>query len=69
MQELAETRTQSARTLEITIMTLVRTIETLNMKWGQIDLDRGIWNLSFDETKNDRRKANAAALTSPGLSA
>jgi integrase len=56
MRELADTDMQSARALEVTILTLVRTIETINMKWTQLDLDAGIWNLSFDDTKNDREK-------------
>jgi integrase len=56
MQTLGDLNTQSARALETTILTLVRTIETQNMKWEQLDLDTGIWNLSFDDTKNDRAK-------------
>jgi integrase len=56
MQTLAGVDTQSARALEVTILTLVRTIETQNMKWSQIDLNAGLWNLSFDDTKNDRDK-------------
>jgi integrase len=56
MQELAATDMQSARALEVTILTLVRTIETINMKWTQLDLDAGIWKLCFDDTKNDREK-------------
>jgi integrase len=56
MQTLAGINTQSARALETTILTLVRTIETQNMQWSQLDLDAGLWNLSFDDTKNDREK-------------
>jgi integrase len=56
MQTLAGINTQSARALEVTILTLVRTIETRNMQWSQLDLDTGIWTLNFDDTKNDRAK-------------
>jgi integrase len=56
MQTLAGIDTQSARALEVTILTLVRTIETRNMQWSQLDLETGLWNLSFDDTKNDRAK-------------
>jgi integrase len=56
MQKLAGINTLSARALETTILTLVRTIETRNMQWSQLDLDTGLWNLNFDDTKNDRAK-------------
>jgi integrase len=56
MQTLAGLNTQSARALETTILTLVRTIETMSMKWTQLDLDTGLWILNFDDTKNDRAK-------------
>jgi integrase len=35
---------------------LVRTIETRNMRWSQIDLDTGLWDLGGDATKNARAK-------------
>ncbi len=56
MQTLAAIPDQSARALQITILTLVRTIETQNMRWDQLDLDTGVWTLNFDDTKNDRAK-------------
>lgn len=56
MQNLAGLDMQSARALEVTILTLVRTIETRHMRWPQLDLDAGLWILNFDDTKNDRSK-------------
>jgi integrase len=56
MQKLATINDQSARALEITILTLVRTIETQHMSWPQIDLDTGLWDLSGGNTKNERAK-------------
>jgi integrase len=56
MQTLAKTPDQSARALETTILTLVRTIETQNMRWTQLDLDAGLWDLGDDGTKNARPK-------------
>lgn len=56
MQTLATIKDQSARGLETTILTLVRTIETRHMRWSQLDLETGLWDLDFDDTKNERRK-------------
>lgn len=56
MQTLATIDDQSARALEVTILTLVRTIETINMKWTQLDLATGLWDLNDDDMKNERAK-------------
>jgi integrase len=56
MQTLATISDQSARSLETTILTLVRTTETRHMRWSQLDLETGLWDLGFDDTKNERRK-------------
>jgi integrase len=56
MQKLAAVSDQSARALEATILTLVRTIETQNMRWTQLDLDAGLWDLGGGGTKNERAK-------------
>ncbi|MBV9985133.1 site-specific integrase [Bradyrhizobium sp.] len=56
MQKLAGTSSQSARALEVTILTLARTAEVQTMRWSQLDLDGGIWNLGVLGTKNERPK-------------
>lgn len=56
MQKLGAIKDQSARALETTILTLVRTIETQNMRWDQLDLETGLWDLGSDDTKNERAK-------------
>jgi integrase len=56
MQKLASTASQSARALEVTILTLARTAEVQNMRWSQLDLDAGIWDLGVLGTKNERPK-------------
>jgi integrase len=56
MQTLAGIDDQSARALEVTILTLVRTIETQNMKWAQLDLEAGLWDLNHGDMKNERAK-------------
>jgi len=56
MQKLAAIPDQSARALETTILSLVRTIETRHMRWDQLDLNTGLWDLGFDDTKNERPK-------------
>jgi integrase len=56
MQTLAAIPDQSARALETTILTLVRTIETQTMRWTQLDLDAGLWDLGGGGTKNERAK-------------
>ena len=56
MQKLATIGDQSARALETTILTLVRTNETQNMRWPQVDLETGLWDLGSGGTKNERAK-------------
>ena len=56
MQKLAAIPDQSARALEVTILTLVRTNETQNMQWSQLDLEIGLWDLGGNDMKNERPK-------------
>jgi integrase len=56
MSKLAAISTQSARALEVTVLTLARTAEVQNMRWTQLDLDTGIWDLGFLGTKSERAK-------------
>jgi integrase len=56
MQRLAANSDQSARALEVTILTFARTIEVQNMRWSQLDLESGVWDLGTLDTKNERRK-------------
>jgi integrase len=56
MEKLAAIPDQSARALEITILTLVRTNETQNMQWSQLDLETGLWDLAGNDMKNERAK-------------
>jgi hypothetical protein len=37
---------QSARAVEITLLAVARTHEILNMRWSQLDLDRGQWDIA-----------------------
>jgi integrase len=46
MQKLATIADQSARAVEITLLTVARTHEILNMRWSQLDLDRGQWGIA-----------------------
>jgi integrase len=56
MQKLATNSDQSARALEIAILTLARTNEVQTMRWSQLDLDNGLWDLGTLDTKNERFK-------------
>jgi integrase len=56
MRKLSSISTQSARALEVTIMTLARTAEVQSMRWAQLDLENGIWDLGFLGTKSERPK-------------
>jgi integrase len=63
--QLRERGTVAAMALEFTILTAVRTGETLGAKWDEIDLDSGIWTIP-----PERMKAGAAhkvPLTKPAL--
>lgn len=56
MQKLAADSDQSARALEVAILTFARTIEVQNMRWSQLDLGSGLWDLGTVDTKNERPK-------------
>src|SRR5258708_4139387 len=56
MQKLAANPEQSARALELTILSLARTIEIQNMRWPQLDLESGLWDLGTPDTKNEQPK-------------
>ena len=56
MQKLAANSDQSARALEVAILTFARTIEVQNMRWSQLDLESGLWDLGTIDTKNERLK-------------
>jgi integrase len=56
MQKLAANSDQSARALEVAILTFARTIEVQNMRWSQLDLESGLWDLGTLDTKNERLK-------------
>ena len=46
MLKLTVVADQSARAVEITLLTVARTHEILNMRWSQLDLDRGQWDIA-----------------------
>ena len=56
MQKLAPNSDQSARALEVAILTFARTIEVQNTRWSQLDLESGLWDLGTLDTKNERLK-------------
>jgi len=56
MQRLAANSDQSARALEVIILTFARTIEVQNMRWSQLDFESGVWDLGTLDTKNERLK-------------
>jgi len=56
MQKLASNSDQSARALEVAILTFARTIEVQNMRWSQLDLESGLWDLGTLDSKNERLK-------------
>jgi integrase len=56
MQRLAANSDQSARALEVAILTFARTIEVQNMRWSQLDFESGVWDLGTLDTKNERLK-------------
>jgi integrase len=45
MHKLSTIADQSARAIEITALTVARTHEIQNMRWSQLDLDRGQWDI------------------------
>jgi integrase len=56
MSKLAANSDQSARALEVAVLTFARTIEVQNMRWLQLDLKDGLWDLGTLDTKNERLK-------------
>ncbi|MGY3690512.1 integrase [Bradyrhizobium sp. USDA 3240] len=56
MQKLNADPDQSARALEVTILTLARTNEVQSMRWPQLDLPGGLWDMNTLDTKNERPK-------------
>jgi integrase len=65
----------SARALEVTTLTVARTSEIRHMKWSQLDLDAGLWQLKASDIPRDEteggdgegqeqlRQADAAAAS------
>jgi integrase len=51
MLKLTVVADQSARAIEITLLTVARTHEILNMRWSQLDLDRGQWDIAGGGTE------------------
>jgi integrase len=56
MQKIAARPELSARAIEVIVQTVARTAEVQTMRWDQLDLSKGIWDLKPDATKNDRAK-------------
>ena len=59
VQELRDRRSMSARALEFTILTAVRTSEAIGAMWSEIDLDAATWIIpaSRMKAKRDHRVA------------
>jgi integrase len=57
MQRLAANSDQSARALEVTILTFARTIEVQNMRWSQLDFESGVWDLGTLDTRTNGSSA------------
>jgi integrase len=61
MRTLAGFSDQSARAIELVVYTVARTQEVRLMRWDDLDLEKGLWNLEWDaeegdKTKNERSK-------------
>ncbi|WP_315833459.1 tyrosine-type recombinase/integrase [Bradyrhizobium prioriisuperbiae] len=56
MQTLATIPDQSARALEVTILTLARTNEVQNMCWTHLNFNEHLWDQTHRDTKNERAK-------------
>lgn len=54
MAELVEKEGISVRALEFTILTAVRTSETIKAKWDEMDFSARIWTIPPDRTKSGR---------------
>ncbi|WP_426442531.1 tyrosine-type recombinase/integrase [Bradyrhizobium genosp. P] len=61
MQKLTANSDQSTRALEVAILTLARTNEVQSMRWSQLDLESGLWDLNTIDTKNERPKRTPLA--------
>jgi integrase len=55
MQKAAAIPDQSARAIEITMLTIARTAEIIHMQWSQLDLDEGLWMIEGDGTETKAR--------------
>lgn len=56
LQKLAANSDQSARALEVVILTFARTNEVQTMRWSQLDLEIALWDLGTLDTKNEWHK-------------
>jgi integrase len=54
MVDLRARQSVTARTLELTILTAVRTGEAINAQWPEFDLGAGIWTIPAPRTKTHR---------------
>jgi integrase len=54
MSKLRDNGSLSARALEFTILTAVRTNEAINAQWDELDVDAGLWVIPADRMKADR---------------
>lgn len=66
MSELAVQTALSARALEFTIHTALRTNEVLGARWSEIDMDNGLWKVSGARMK--MAKAHSVPLTDEAIS-
>jgi integrase len=51
MRDLAKRPAMAARALEFTILTAARSGETLGMRWGEVNLDEGVWTVPASRMK------------------
>lgn len=51
MRDLAKRPATAARALEFTILTAARSGETLGMRWGEVDLEEGVWTVPAERMK------------------
>jgi integrase len=54
MRELRSKSSISAKALELTILTAVRTTESIGSNWDEIDLAQAAWNIDKVRVKTDR---------------
>ena len=64
MAKLATRNSRSARALEFTILTAVRTQEAIGAKWSEIDLESATWTIPAArmKAKRDHRGKSAVAI-------